>query len=43
MRFLSCVNSDVLNESCCASRGIVAVAALELSVIRPLKTVHQDP
>lgn len=40
---LTCVDSDVLDESCCASGGIVAVAALELSVIGPLKTIHQDP
>lgn len=40
---LTCVNADVLNESCCASGGIVAVAALEFSIIGPLKTIHQDP
>lgn len=40
---LTCVDSDVLDESCCASGGIVAVAALELPVIGPLKTIHQDP
>lgn len=38
---LTCVNSDVFNESCCASGGIVAVAALELPVVGPLKTIHQ--
>lgn len=43
MRFLSCVNSDVLNESRSASGCIVAVAALELAVVGPLKTIHQDP
>lgn len=40
---LTCVNTDVLDESCCASGGIVAVAALELPIIGPLETIHQDP
>lgn len=40
---LTCVDSDVFDESCCASGRIVAVAALELPVIGPLKTIHQDP
>lgn len=37
---LTRVNSDVLNESRCASGSIVAVAALELAIIGPLKTIH---
>lgn len=40
---LTCVDSDVFNESCSASGRVVAVAALELPVIGPLKTIHQDP
>lgn len=39
----TCMNSNVLNESCCASRSIVAVAALQLAIIGPLKTINQDP
>lgn len=40
---LTCVNSNVFNESCCASGSIVAVAALELAIIGPLETIYQDP
>ena len=37
------MNADVLDESGRSSSGIVAVATLELSVVRPLKAVHQYP
>jgi len=40
---LTRVNSDVLDEPRRASGRVVAVAALELAVIGPLKTIHQDP
>lgn len=40
VRFLSCMNSDVLNESCCAPGGIVTVTALELPIIGPLKAIN---
>lgn len=43
VRFLSCVNTDVLNKSCCAPGGIVAVATFKLPIIGPLKTIYQDP
>lgn len=37
------MNADVLDESRCASGCVVAVAALELPVIGPLKTIDEDP
>lgn len=43
MNQLTCVNSDVFNESRCASGGIVAVAALEFSIVSPFEAIHQDP
>lgn len=33
----------MFNESSCASGGIGAVAALELPIIGPLKTIYKDP